>query len=63
VSPRNHRIESPCINDCIIDPGSDLCIGCYRTLDEIAEWGSMPAEERLAVLDAARRRRTAAEND
>jgi predicted Fe-S protein YdhL (DUF1289 family) len=63
MSSHDRRIESPCINDCIIDSASDLCLGCYRTLDEIAEWGSMPAEERRAVLDAARRRRTAAEND
>ena len=27
-----------------------LCRGCYRTLDEIARWGTMSDEERGAVL-------------
>lgn len=27
-----------------------LCIGCLRTLDEIAAWGQMSPEERAAVM-------------
>jgi predicted Fe-S protein YdhL (DUF1289 family) len=33
-----------------MDPESDLCRGCYRTLDEIARWGSMSDEERDRIL-------------
>lgn len=43
------RIESPCINICDIDPHG-LCIGCLRTLDEIAGWGSGTPAWRAAVM-------------
>lgn len=28
--------DSPCIQICQIDADHDICIGCFRTLDEIA---------------------------
>jgi predicted Fe-S protein YdhL (DUF1289 family) len=33
-----------------MDAGSGLCIGCGRTLDEIAGWADMSAEERRAIM-------------
>ncbi|WP_108501821.1 DUF1289 domain-containing protein [Paracoccus indicus] len=42
--------ESPCIRICQIDPDQDLCIGCFRTLAEIAAWGSMSPAARKAVM-------------
>lgn len=42
---------SPCIRSCTLDPNSDICLGCYRTLDEILGWSSYSAEEKSAVLD------------
>ncbi|KAB2665140.1 DUF1289 domain-containing protein [Brucella tritici] len=42
-------IESPCILVCTIDTETGFCLGCARTLDEIARWSSMSAEERMAV--------------
>lgn len=45
------RVASPCISVCIVDPrGSGLCIGCGRTLDEIASWIDFSDEERRQVL-------------
>lgn len=43
---------SPCINICRMDPDSGLCSGCFRTLDEIANWSRLDATARLSVLDA-----------
>lgn len=43
-------MKSPCAKVCVMDPESDLCRGCYRTLDEIARWGSMSDEERDRIL-------------
>jgi hypothetical protein len=37
---------------CRIDSSTGLCVGCLRTLDEIAVWGSLDDEARLAVLAA-----------
>mgnify|MGYP001803642691 CR=1 FL=1 len=43
--------ESPCINICQIHPASRLCLGCHRTIDEIAGWAGYSSSERQAVLD------------
>ena len=42
--------ETPCIAVCMIDPGTSLCLGCGRTLPEIARWHRMESAERLAVM-------------
>jgi predicted Fe-S protein YdhL (DUF1289 family) len=34
-----------------MDPKTKLCVGCGRTLPEIARWHSMATAERLAVMD------------
>ena len=33
----NKPISSPCISVCLLDE-KDMCVGCYRTADEITEW-------------------------
>jgi hypothetical protein len=43
-------IVSPCVNVCTIDPLSGLCVGCGRTLDEIARWGTMSSAEREMIM-------------
>jgi len=40
---------SPCMNVCVLD-ASRTCIGCLRTLDEIARWGRMSAAEQWQVI-------------
>ena len=42
--------ETPCIGVCKMDPCTALCIGCGRTLQEIAGWGRMPSAERRAIM-------------
>jgi uncharacterized protein len=42
--------ETPCIAVCIIDPRTSLCLGCGRTLPEIARWPRMDSTERHAVM-------------
>ncbi|TBN39435.1 DUF1289 domain-containing protein [Paracoccus subflavus] len=44
-------IRSPCIKVCAIDPASGLCAGCWRTLDEIADWASLTPEARRRIMD------------
>ena len=44
------EVASPCINICRMNPATGLCEGCFRTLDEIAAWSMMSAEEKRAVL-------------
>ena len=43
-------LETPCIAVCQMDPRTNLCFGCGRTLPEIARWHRMASTERLAVM-------------
>ena len=43
-------IESPCVKICTLDARSGLCLGCGRTIDEIARWTAMTAAERNRVM-------------
>jgi len=43
-------LETPCIAVCFIDPATKLCLGCGRTLPEIARWHRMEGDERLALM-------------
>ena len=42
--------ETPCIAVCMMDPRTGLCLGCGRTLPEIARWHRMDSAERQAVM-------------
>ncbi|MBL6430623.1 MAG: DUF1289 domain-containing protein [Alphaproteobacteria bacterium] len=45
-------IDSPFIKLCRIDTATRLCVGCLRTLEEIAGWGRLTPEERRRVMAA-----------
>jgi predicted Fe-S protein YdhL (DUF1289 family) len=49
-------VASPCISVCAIDD-SEICIGCYRTLDEIQEWSSASRERKQQILKKSNIRR------
>ena len=46
------RVESPCINVCTLD-AQKVCVGCGRTIEEIAVWSRLGDEERRAVCERA----------
>jgi predicted Fe-S protein YdhL (DUF1289 family) len=55
VPPR--AIASPCVNVCRIDAATRRCLGCARTIDEIAAWTRLTdAERNRIVTDLPRRR-------
>jgi hypothetical protein len=43
-------IETPCIRSCVVHPALRLCVGCGRTLDEIARWIDFNDEERARIM-------------
>jgi len=45
-------IETPCIKVCTLDGQRRLCVGCGRTIDEIARWSAMSDAERRRIMDA-----------
>lgn len=53
---------SPCINICKMDTGSGLCLGCYRSIDEITLWTRLDEAARRAIVTDLPRRRQAADS-
>ena len=51
-------MESPCTKVCVMDADNRHCLGCKRTLDEIARWGEMTDKERADVMAQLPLRRT-----
>jgi uncharacterized protein len=49
-----HRdeIASPCVKLCVVHPEARICVGCFRTIDEISGWSRMTHEDRAAVMAA-----------
>ena len=50
---------SPCINVCRMDPRTGLCEGCFRSIEEIAQWSTAPEGYKRAVWKEIRRRKDA----
>jgi hypothetical protein len=45
-------VVTPCVKVCIVDGESGLCLGCYRTLGEVARWSSFSEADRNAIMAA-----------
>ena len=46
---REKPVKSPCISICVLNE-EDLCVGCFRTVEEICSWSSYSNSERREVL-------------
>jgi uncharacterized protein len=44
------NVETPCNRTCVLHPVLQLCIGCGRSLDEIARWLALTDPERADVM-------------
>lgn len=44
-------VDSPCVNICQMDPETQLCLGCARTLDEIGTWSRLSNDARRTIMD------------
>ncbi|MCP4769731.1 MAG: DUF1289 domain-containing protein [Gammaproteobacteria bacterium] len=49
--------ESLCIDLCTLDD-NDICVGCFRSIDEICAWAGAAEEQRRLILQAATDRRS-----
>jgi predicted Fe-S protein YdhL (DUF1289 family) len=50
------ELASPCISVCLLDE-QDICLGCYRSAEEITDWFMASPAEKRAILQRARDRR------
>ncbi len=51
-------IESPCVGVCDTG-GTDLCHGCFRSLDEIGAWSLADDAQKREIIQRAQQRRAA----
>lgn len=49
---------SPCVNICVVHPEAGVCVGCYRTRDEIAAWGGLDNATRREIMEGLAERET-----
>ena len=47
---KRDEIQSPCVKLCVVHPEERLCVGCLRSMEEIATWSRLTHEERAAVM-------------
>jgi predicted Fe-S protein YdhL (DUF1289 family) len=56
-------VNSPCTKVCVMDADDRYCLGCRRTLNEIARWGEMSDTEQATVLAQLPARQSANASD
>ncbi len=49
-------IASPCIRNCCLDE-KDICIGCFRTMNEIMQWREVNEQEKRVILARVQKRK------
>ena len=43
-------IKTPCVKVCFVDPKAELCVGCFRTMEELGRWTRYNDAERSEIL-------------
>ena len=51
-------VEKPCIRKCCLDE-NDVCLGCFRTYDDMLVWSSLTYDEKVHLLEKAKERKKA----
>ena len=54
-------VKSPCVSVCKLDEFK-ICIGCWRSVDEIRQWSKMSDQEKMVVLEMSATRKYADPN-
>lgn len=50
-------VQSPCVRNCCLDE-ADICVGCFRSLEEITRWSIVDNEAKMQILMQAAIRRS-----
>lgn len=43
-------VATPCVKVCIVDGARGQCLGCWRTLSEIAAWSGLTDADRARII-------------
>lgn len=49
------KVPSPCVSICALDE-DDVCVGCFRTGQEISQWGLLPEDLKREIVQRANQR-------
>lgn len=49
-------INKPCIRRCCLDE-KDICLGCFRSFNDMRQWNKASIEEKQEMLNMAERRK------
>jgi uncharacterized protein len=47
---KREEVQSPCVKICVVHPSERLCVGCLRSIDEIAAWSRLTSDERSRIM-------------
>lgn len=47
---------SPCIRNCCLNE-DDICLGCFRHIDEIVGWNGKDKDEQIAIVQRSEQRK------
>lgn len=47
---KRNEIDSPCVKVCVVHPVERICVGCLRSVDEIATWSRMDPATRATIM-------------
>jgi predicted Fe-S protein YdhL (DUF1289 family) len=56
ITDQTPDLASPCIRKCTLDD-DDICVGCFRSIDEICAWAGAGNAQRWEILELAAGRR------
>lgn len=49
-------VQSPCVRNCCLNE-ADICVGCFRSLEEITLWSTVSDATKLHILECVAERR------
>jgi uncharacterized protein len=58
MSDIDSSAQSPCIRNCCLGD-DDICLGCFRSIEEIKQWTLVDKHRRSIFLQNAKQRREA----
>jgi predicted Fe-S protein YdhL (DUF1289 family) len=47
---KRDEVQSPCVKLCVVHPEERICVGCYRSIDEISAWSRLTPDERRTIM-------------
>ncbi|MBA4405835.1 DUF1289 domain-containing protein [bacterium] len=59
----NQTQSSPCNKHCIMDPVTQLCNGCFRTIEEIIQWTHSSNEIRKDIMRKVEARKSSSQEN